>query len=65
MLLPDLRIGNYRLFREFEIERLARGNLIAGKNNTGKSSLLEAAYLVANPDVPSALADVLEVRGEQ
>jgi len=64
MLLPDLRIRNYRLFKEFEIERLARVNLIAGRNSTGKSSLLEAAYLVANPDVPSALNDVLKARGE-
>jgi len=64
MLLPDLRIRNYRLFKEFEVERLAQVNLIAGRNNTGKSSLLEAAYLVANPDVPSALDDVLKVRGE-
>jgi len=64
MLLPDLRIRNYRLFKEFNVRRLARVNLIGGMNNTGKSSLLEAAYLVANPDVPSTLDDVLKVRGE-
>lgn len=64
MLLSDLRIRNYRTFSKLEIERLARVNLIAGRNNTGKSSLLEAAYLVANEDVPSALGDVLRIRGE-
>ena len=64
MLLPDLRIKNYRLFKEFEIERLARVNLIAGWNNAGKSSLLEAAYLVSNKDLPSALNNVLRFRGE-
>jgi hypothetical protein len=64
MLLPDLRVKNYRLFKEFAIERLAQVNLIAGGNNTGKSSLLEIAYLMANENVPSALDDVLRIRGE-
>lgn len=64
MLLPNLRVKNYRLFGELEIERLARVNLIAGRNNTGKSALLEAAYLVASEDVPAALDDVLRARGE-
>jgi predicted ATPase len=64
MLLPDLRIKNYRLFKEFEIEQLARVTLIAGRNNTGKSSLLEAAHLLADENVPSALRDVLRIRGE-
>lgn len=63
MLLPDLRIRNYRLFKEFEIERLARVNLVAGRNNTGKSALLEAAYLVANQQHPHAVYDVLQSRG--
>ncbi len=63
MLLPDLRIKNYRLFKDFELERLARVNLIAGWNNVGKSSLLEAAYLVATQDYHYALYDVLKHRG--
>ena len=63
MLLPDLRIKNYRLFKEFEIERLARVNLIAGRNNAGKSALLEAAYLVATQDHLFALYSALASRG--
>jgi hypothetical protein len=63
MLLPDLRIKNYRLFKDFEIERLARVNLIAGRNNAGKSALLEAAYLVANQQQKYAVFDVLRSRG--
>ena len=65
MLLPDLRIKNYRLFKEFEIERLARVNLIAGWNNAGKSALLEAAYLVARDDAIAALQKALDSRGEK
>ena len=35
MLLPDLHVKNYRLFQDFKLERLARVNLVAGRNNVG------------------------------
>jgi len=41
-MLESLYIKNYRLFRELRIDSLKRVNLIIGKNNAGKSSLLEA-----------------------
>ncbi len=63
MLMPDIHVRGYRLFRDLRIPRLARVNLITGRNNTGKSSLLEAAYLVANEFAPAALGDVLRSRG--
>ena len=46
-MLPSLGIRNYRNLKSLDIERLARVNLIAGKNNTGKTSLLEAVSLYA------------------
>jgi predicted ATPase len=64
-LLPKLWIKNYRLFRDFKIERLAKVNLIAGRNNVGKSALLEAAYLVGTQNPRDALLHVLTERGEQ
>ena len=45
-MLNSIRIKNFRIFDEFSIDRLARVNLIVGKNNVGKSSLLEALYLL-------------------
>ncbi len=39
------KIGNFRGIRELEIEGLKRVNLIAGMNNSGKTSLLEALFL--------------------
>lgn len=46
-MFESLRIRNYRVFDDLEIDDLARINLIGGKNNSGKSSLLEAIFLLA------------------
>jgi hypothetical protein len=46
-MLNSLTIKGFRCFREFHVEPLARVNLFVGKNNSGKTSLLEAAELLA------------------
>lgn len=43
----SLRIQNFRCFEDLHLNDLARINLIAGKNNTGKTSLLEAISILA------------------
>lgn len=43
-MYKSFRIQNFRGFRDLRLDDLARVNLIAGKNNTGKSALLEALY---------------------
>lgn len=43
-MLESLYIRNYRLFQELKINSLKRVNLIIGKNNVGKSSVLEAIF---------------------
>lgn len=45
-MLKSLSIQNFRQFRDLKIERLNRINLIAGKNNSGKTAVLEALYLL-------------------
>ena len=53
-MLKSLRIRNYRVFKDLEVSGLKRINLIAGKNNSGKTSLLEAICLLVshkNPQV--------------
>jgi hypothetical protein len=64
-MLRDLTIKNYRCFKDFSIDDLARVNLIVGKNNSGKTSFLEAVYLLVNQGNPHALIEILESRGEQ
>ena len=49
--VPDLRLHEFRGIQELEIPRLGRVNLIAGKNATGKSSILDAARIhCRNPE---------------
>src|SRR5439155_12360985 len=42
-------VKNFRCFAELHLKQLERVNLIAGKNNTGKTALLEAIHLHNNP----------------
>lgn len=63
-MLRDLTIQNYRCFKDFQINDLAQVNLIVGMNNSGKTSLLEAIYLLVNQGNPRCLSTLLDNRGE-
>ena len=45
-MLERLRIRNFRGFDDLEIDNLSRINLVAGANNAGKTTLLEAIFLL-------------------
>ncbi len=64
LLLESLLVSNFRVFRHLEGDRLGRVNLIVGKNNTGKSSLLEALFIYAREGHPEAIWNMLIARGE-
>lgn len=64
LLLDSLEIQNFRAFRHLRIEQLGRVNLITGKNNVGKSSLLEALRVYATGGRPSVLRELLASRDE-
>jgi predicted ATPase len=51
-MLDRLRIRNYRVFGDLEITRLGRVNVVAGGNNAGKTSLLEALFLLSGGGNP-------------
>lgn len=67
-MLDEIRITNYRLFKELNISRVGQVNLITGKNNTGKTTVLEALRLFANrdslPHFESTFQDILRRRGD-
>lgn len=63
-MLRDITIHNYRCFKDFHIDGLAQVNLIVGMNNSGKTNLLEAAYLLVSQGNILDLFDVLINRGE-
>lgn len=46
-MYQSIHIQNFRQFADFHIENLARINLIGGRNNTGKTALLESVALVS------------------
>lgn len=46
-MLKSLVIKNFRSLADFEVAKLGRVNLIVGKNNSGKSSVLEALMIYA------------------
>ena len=61
-MLRSLTIQNFRGFRDLTIGPLGRVNLIAGKNNTGKSSVLEAIYLLQSQFLSSAIDELDRMR---
>ncbi len=46
-MLKRLQIRNFRGFNALKIDQLSGVNLIVGKNNSGKTSLLEAIFLLS------------------
>lgn len=67
-MLDHIHIENFRLFKSLDIPKVGQVNLITGKNNSGKTTLLEALRLWANRDsltkVRSVLLHILKQRGE-
>lgn len=62
-MFTSLQIKNFRCFRELKVKSLERVNLIAGKNNTGKTALLEAIFLQLGPNNPSLSTSLDGFRG--
>ncbi|MGB7339389.1 MAG: AAA family ATPase [Phototrophicaceae bacterium] len=62
-MYTNFRIQNYRGFKDLELKDLTRVNLIGGKNNVGKTSLLEALFILMNPYNPELLLRVNAHRG--
>ena len=58
-----IQVDRYRGIDGLALEDLQRVNLIAGVNDAGKTSLLEAIYLLARQNDESALLDVHRWRG--
>lgn len=44
-MLQALEIKHFRVLEDFKVGKLGRVNLIVGKNNSGKSSILEALQI--------------------
>ncbi len=63
-MLDSLDISNYRSLNKLRINSLGRVNLITGKNNTGKSTILEAIAIYATKGDLTLIYQLLGERGE-
>lgn len=62
-MYTSITIDNFRGFEHLELTDLKRVNLIAGKNNVGKTSLLEAIFFLAAEVNPELSLRVNSYRG--
>jgi len=63
-MLPSLEIKNFRLFKHLQIEHLAQINLITGKNNVGKTTLLEAINILGHGGSPHVIRKLMPLSNE-
>lgn len=59
-----LEITDYKVHKQLRLENLGRINIFAGPNNSGKTSVLEAIYLLTQQCESRSLMDVVARRGK-
>lgn len=64
-MLTTLTLNGYRSFEHYEVNGLGRVNLFVGRNNCGKTSLLEAVEFLVSKGSPNVLLRSSDNRGEQ
>ena len=62
-LLQNIKIKNFRGFDNLEVNGFNQINILIGKNNSGKSSLLEAIFLLIGMSNPILPDNVNRLRG--
>lgn len=63
--LDSLKIQNFRMLEDFEVPTLGQVNLIVGKNNSGKSTVLEALRVYAAHAQVFVLEDIAKSHDEK
>ncbi len=62
-MLERVKIKNFRRFRELDVSPATRINVITGSNNAGKTSLLEAIFLLSSGGNPTGVNIGRDLRG--
>jgi AAA15 family ATPase/GTPase len=62
-MIDSIEINNFRCFHQTKISGFKSVNLIGGKNNSGKTALLEGIYLATYPS-GNVIVDLQKQRGE-
>jgi energy-coupling factor transporter ATP-binding protein EcfA2 len=63
--IATLDIQNFRALRQLKIDHIGRVNLLTGRNNTGKSSVLEALRILVSDADPAIITSILRYREEE
>ena len=62
-MIREVTLENFRGFSHVELSNLEKITLISGKNNSGKSSILEGIFLALDYRAPDSFAILNNVRG--
>ena len=62
-MYESIRIQNFRGLKDLTIENLGRVNLLVGANNVGKTSVLEAIWLLRGKSFPMRVLELARYRG--
>ena len=62
-MITNITIDNFRQFDHLEVKDLKRINFLVGKNNCGKTTVLEALYIMGNPQNHGSWAKIAAFRG--
>jgi len=63
-MITSFYVKNFRLFNELKVSNINQVNLIVGKNNSGKTALLEALFIYLTNSSQESLFDLLVKRQE-
>ena len=63
-MIGRLELENYRGFDNYKLEGLKRVNLLVGRNNCGKTSILEAVLMLVSGGDRDVLFEIARSRGE-
>ena len=63
-MLQTLEISGYRGFESYQLTKLVRVNLVVGRNNCGKTSVLEAIELFVSGEHPAVFLRSLQRRSD-
>jgi len=59
-----LEIVSYKIFKNFKIEKLNKINIFVGLNNSGKTSLLEAIYILTKQNDISSILKLIQLKNK-
>ena len=62
--IDSLHLENFRCFRDLDIPVFGNVNLITGKNNIGKTTFLEAIWILTKKGLPHHIENIMINRGE-